>query len=207
VDCTTRYNDCTAWYNNGMGAATSDTRERLLSQAVDYVAAHGIAGVSLRSLAAALGTSHRMLIYHFGSREGLLVEIVRTVEARQRELLADVAQELGEDPKDVARAMWQRFTDPGLAAHERLFFEVYAQALQGSPHALPVLDGIIDSWIEPAVALARRRGRPAAAARTEARLGVAVVRGLLLDLLATGNRRAVDAAFERYLELTLPESA
>jgi AcrR family transcriptional regulator len=146
-----------------------------------------------------------MLIYHFGSREGLLVEIVRTVEARQRELLAEVAQELGEEPKDVARAMWRRFTDPALSPHERLFFEVYSQALQGSPHAVPVLDGIIDSWIEPAVELAESRGQPAAAARTEARLGVAVVRGLLLDLLATGDREAVDAAFERYLEMAYPD--
>ena len=43
-------------------------------------------------------------------------------------------------------------------------------------------------------------------ARAEARLGVAVVRGLLLDLLATGDREAVDAAMERYISAIAPAS-
>ena len=46
--------------------------------------AAGIGDRSLRDIAAAVGTSHRMLIHHFGSREGLLTEVVRTVEANQR---------------------------------------------------------------------------------------------------------------------------
>ena len=56
------------------------------TRAIDYVAQNGIGELSLRTLAAALGTSHRMLIHHFGSKEQLWVEIVRTVEQRQREL-------------------------------------------------------------------------------------------------------------------------
>ena len=48
--------------------ATTDPRRRLLERAIDHVAAHGIADLSLRRLAEALGTSHRMLIHHFGSR-------------------------------------------------------------------------------------------------------------------------------------------
>ena len=49
----------------------------------------------------------------------------------------------------------------------------------------------------------RARGRPSEA-RAEARLGVAVVRGLLLDLLATRDRAAVDAAMERYITAIAP---
>lgn len=97
------------------------------------------------------------------------------------------------------RQMWQRIADPALWPNERLFFEVYAQALQGSPHAQPLLDGIVDDWVEPLAEIAVAQGRPEAEARAEARLGVAVVRGLLLDLLATGDREAVDAAMERYI--------
>ena len=70
-----------------MARPSTDTRERLLAAAVDYAAEHGLADLSLRSLAAGLGTSHRMLIFHFGSKEGLLVEVVRAVEAQQRALL------------------------------------------------------------------------------------------------------------------------
>jgi hypothetical protein len=62
-----------------------------------------------------------------------------------------------------------------------------------------VLDGIVDFWVEPLTALAVEQGRPEAEARAEARLGVAVTRGLLLDLLATGDRDAVDEAMERFI--------
>ncbi|HET6868164.1 MAG TPA: TetR/AcrR family transcriptional regulator, partial [Solirubrobacteraceae bacterium] len=82
-------------------------RERLLDGAIDYVAQHGLSDVSLRTLAAALGTSHRMLIHHFGSKERLWVEIVRTVEARQRELLADMLPDPEQPIADAMRAWWK----------------------------------------------------------------------------------------------------
>ena len=100
--------------------------------------------------------------------------------------------------------MWKRIADPSLWPNERLFFEIYAQALQGSAYALPLLDGIVDFWVDPLTARAVARGRPEAEARAEARLGVAVTRGLLLDLLATGDREAVDAAMERYITALAP---
>ena len=179
-------------------------RERLLAAAMDHVVEHGIGDLSLRGLAAALGTSHRMLIYHFGSREGLLIEIIRTVEARQRAALAQMLLEPDAEPADIMRRTWRRLADPALWPNERLFFEVYAQALQGSPHARPLLDGIVSSWVEPLTRIAVAQGRPEAEARAEARLGVAVTRGLLLDLLATGDRAGVDAAMERYIAAMAP---
>ena len=181
-------------------------RERLLAAAMEHVAEHGVGNLSLRGLAAALGTSHRMLIYHFGSREGLLIEVIRTVEAQQRAALAQMLLDEEAPPAETMRRMWRRVADPALWPNERLFFEVYAQALQGSPHAEPLLDGIVDAWVEPVAALAAP-DVPRAQARAEARLGVAVVRGLLLDLLATGDRAAVDAAMERYIEAMAPEGS
>jgi AcrR family transcriptional regulator len=182
-----------------MATRVTTARERLLAAALEHVAHHGVGDLSLRGLAAALGTSHRMLIYHFGSREGLLIEVIRTVEAQQRAALAEMLSDQDASPVETMRRMWRRVADPALWPNERLFFEVYAQALQGSPHALPLLDGIVDLWVEPLARLAIARGRPEAEARAEARLGVAVTRGLLLDLLATGDREAVDAAMERYI--------
>ena len=55
--------------------------------------------------------------------------------------------------------------------------------------------------MEPVAADAGRLGLAPEAVRADARLGVAVMRGLLLDLLATGDRAAVDAALERYAGL------
>ena len=173
-------------------------RDRLLAAAVDYVAAHGVGDLSLRRLAAALATSHRMLVYHFGSRENLLIEVVREVERRQREALAELgASDL--PPSEQARRLWHRLADPALWPHERLFFELYGQALQGRPHAVTLLDGIVDSWVGPLAGLITRSGEQPEAARVQARLGVAVARGLLLDLLATGDRAGVDAAMELFI--------
>jgi AcrR family transcriptional regulator len=179
-------------------------RERLLAAAMDHVAQHGVGNMSLRGLAAALGTSHRMLIYHFGSRDGLLIEVIRAVEAQQRAALAQLMLDEQSSSADTMRRMWRRLADPALWPNERLFFEVYAQALQGSPHALPLLDGIVDDWVEPLTRIAVAQGRSEPEARAEARLGVAVARGLLLDLLATGDRESVDAAMERYIAALAP---
>ncbi len=171
----------------------------LLEHAIDYLSTRGLSDLSLRQLAAALGTSHRMLIYHFGSKEGLLVEVVRAVEARQREALAQLVGPGPASLSDIARTFWRRLSDPLLAPHERLFFEIYGQALQGRSHALPLLEGIVASWLDPGTVILMANGLSEQAARAEARLSLAVVRGLLLDLLATGDTAGVDKAFERYL--------
>jgi AcrR family transcriptional regulator len=184
-------------------------RQRLLEAAVEYAAQNGVGDISLRRLAEALGTSHRMLIYYFGSREGLLVEVVKMVEERQRQALAELDAAPDASPEDVDRAMWRRLADESLWPLERLFFELYGQALQGRPHAVPFLDGIVEDWLGPGTEMALARGVQPDEARAEARLGLAIVRGLLLDLLATGDREGVDAAFERYLAVgaSAPDSA
>jgi AcrR family transcriptional regulator len=184
-----------------------EARERLLAAAMEHVAQNGVGNLSLRGLATALGTSHRMLIYHFGSREGLLIAVIRAVEAQQRAALAELLLDEEAPPADTMRRMWRRLADPALWPNERLFFEIYAQALQGSPHAAPLLDGIVDLWVEPLTRIAVSQGRPEPEARAEARLGVAVTRGLLLDLLATQDRAAVDAAMERYIAALAPSAA
>jgi AcrR family transcriptional regulator len=186
-------------------ARGSDARRKLLDAAIEHIAANGISDLSLRELAAAIGTSHRMLIHHFGSKERLWVEVIRAVEDRQREVLAEIVPDPAQPPADALRAWWRHISDPALWPNERLFFEVYAQALQGSPHAQPLLDGIVDLWVEPLARIAVARGEDETRARAEARLGIAVTRGLLLDLLATRDRAAVDAAMERYIEALAPD--
>ncbi|MER7477636.1 TetR/AcrR family transcriptional regulator [Streptomyces sp. NPDC126510] len=185
---------------DGQGAH-GDRRAQLVDAAVDHVAAHGLADLSLRGLGAAIGVSHRMLIHYFGSREQLLVEIVRTSERRQRDVLSRLRLEPGLPPAEVARLLWRQLTDPRLAGQERLFFEICGQALRGRPEALPVLEGLVTDWLEPLVAAEVQAGADPDAARSRARLGLATVRGLLLDLLATGDRAGVDAAMEEFLRL------
>jgi AcrR family transcriptional regulator len=182
------------------GRKRDSPRERLLGRVIEHIAATGVGDLTLRSLAAEIGSSHRMLLYHFGSKEGLLVEVIKLVEQRQRAALAEI--ELHDPtPAGIARAFWQRLSAPELAANERLFFEIYGQALQGRPGTTELLDGIVDAWIAPVVELLDRLGFPTERAAAQARLGIAVTRWLLLDLLATGDRAACDAAMEQYIRL------
>lgn len=181
------------------GSGESTAREQLLERVMEHVRAHGVTETSLRQIADAIGTSHRMLLYHFGSREGLLTEVIRAVEADQRARWRQLPSDL--DESEALRRMWRHFTRPELEPNERLFFEIYGQALQGREGAVELLDGIVDDWVGPVAAAAVARGVSKAQARADARLAVAVVRGLLLDLLATGDRRAVNAAFDRYVAL------
>ena len=179
---------------------TQPRREQLLDAAVEYAATHGSSDLTLRQLAAALGTSHRMLVYHFGSKEALLVAVVRAVEARQRAFLAELGAGSGLSRVEQGRRLWERLADPAMWPYEKLFFEVYSQALRGRPHTVDVLEGIVESWLDPAADLVRD-GVPPGTARAAARLGVAVTRGLLLDLLATGDREGVDAAMDVFLRM------
>ena len=189
------------WYMYHMvhsGMTTSQARDRLLAAAVAQAMRGGIADMSLRELAAAIGTSHRMLLYHFGSREGLLNAVARAVEEAQRALVS----EWGISALN-ARRLWQHFSDPQLWPAERLFFELYAHALLGRPGTEGFLDSAIEPWVAALVpAITREAGLDSKSARAEARLAVAVTRGLLLDLLATGDRAGVTEAFERYLQHT-----
>jgi AcrR family transcriptional regulator len=177
---------------------TSQARSRLLDLAVSHAMHQGIADLSLRELAAAIGTSHRMLLYHFGSREGLLLAVTDAVEERQREAT------FGDDVDlDGFTKTWERVSDPSLWPQERLFFELYSLALRDRPGLEGFLDRAMESWLGPATDSLVADGADPGDARADARLGLAVVRGLLLDLLATGDREGVQRAFERFIGLAM----
>jgi AcrR family transcriptional regulator len=164
-----------------------ERRQELLDAVVKECAAHGIGDRSLRDIAAAVGTSHRMLLHHFGSRNELLLAIVDEVERRQRALL----HELPTEPAAAVAAMWANLRRPELRPFERLFFECYARGVQGEQPFARMLPGAVDAWLsedettDPALV----------------RLGLAVMRGLLLDLVATDDRRGVDAAAQAFADL------
>jgi hypothetical protein len=103
---------------------------------------------------------------------------------------------LPSDPLDAARAMWVSLRAPELRPLERLFFECYARAAQLEEPFTRLLPGAVDAWLA-AVGEHAPRGVDA----TSIRLGLAVTRGLLLDLVATDDQDGVDAAYERFLAL------
>jgi AcrR family transcriptional regulator len=164
-----------------------ERRQELLDAVMKECAARGIGDRSLRDVAASVGTSHRMLLHYFGSREELLLAIVEEVERRQRALLP----ELPSEPAAAIAAMWANLRQPELRPFERLFFECYARGVQGEQPFARMLPGAVDVWLadagttDPAVV----------------RLGLAVMRGLLLDLVATDDCAGVDAAAQAFVDL------
>ena len=164
-------------------------RQALLDALVDEFAVRGIGDRSLRDVAAAVGTSHRMLLHHFGSREELLLAIVDEVERRQIALM----QELPEDPADAIAAMWADLRRPELRPFERLFFECYARGVQGEQPFARMVPAAVNSWLDD--------DRAQTVDPAMMRLGLAVARGLLLDLVATGDRDGVDAAAAAFVDL------
>ena len=169
-----------------------ERRRQLLDALVEEFAAGGVGDRSLRDVAAAVGTSHRMLLHHFGSREDLLVAIVEQVERRQMGLLP----ELPTTPAESFAAMWADLRRPELRQLERLFFECYARAAQGEKPFAQMVPGAVDGWLAEVAAVAGDAFDPAMT-----RLGLAVVRGLLLDLVATEDEAGVDAAANAFATL------
>ena len=174
-------------------------RDALLARAIGHFAEHGVGDTSLRALAGAIGTSHRMLIYHFGSRDGLLAAVVDTVEQGARDTLARMVDEAKADPDplDAGLRYWHLVTEDALV-YGPLFFELSSHAMLGLPYAAELRERLVTTWLDALEAMWTARGVPRLPARRQARLDLAVARGLLHDLLLTGERRAVDRAMQRY---------
>ena len=165
-------------------------RQRLLVDTVAYVRAHGLGDLTLRQLAEAIGSSHRMLLYHFGSRGGLLAAVVGEIERDERVAAAATAA-TATSSTDALRKGWQRLRAPRRAGEERLFYELAAMAMQRVPGTEDFRIDFVEPWLGA--------GDAWGTDRVQMRVDVAVVRGLILDLLVTGDRKAADAAFERYV--------
>ena len=182
----------------GMAGRPVDHQRRaeLLDAVVDYTVEHGFSEVSWRPVAAALGVSPTTLVHHFGTKEQMLVAIL----GRLRERIAAANDRGGQQPDlaTAARAAWTRTSDPQQEAEFRLFFAVYGRALQAPQQFEGFLKRVVADWMSVLVDAQGPDTDPATATRM-ATLVIATIRGLLLDLLATGDRARVQDAAESFL--------
>ena len=181
-------------------------REELEEALVDYVLAHGISDLSLRPLAEALGVSTYSLVYHFGSKDGVVAAVVAHVEERERAMAAAWIDELGDTSLGaIMRRYWEVWCLPDeLAPYHRLFYEVYALSLQ-QPGRFPAFleRGGAQPWLTFLRDVALGSGLREGDANLVAWLTASTVAGALLALLATGDKetatRTVEAAAD-YIE-------
>jgi AcrR family transcriptional regulator len=171
-------------------------RAELLDAVVDYTVEHDFSEVSWRPLSAALGVSPTTLVHHFGSKEQMLVAILGRLRER---ILAASSDRAGQQPDlaTAARSAWTRTSDPQRWAEFRLFFAVYGRALQAPRQFAEFLDRVVADWMGVLVEAQGPDTDPAIATRA-ATLVIATIRGLLLDLLATGDRDRVEDAAEAF---------
>jgi AcrR family transcriptional regulator len=169
----------------------------LLDAVVDYTVEHGFSDLSWRPVAAALGVSTTTLVHRFGTKEQMLVAILGRLRER---IFAATSDTLGEQPDlaTAARAVWTRTSDPRRGSEFRLFFAVYGRALQAPEQFAGFLDRVVADWMNSLRDAQGPGTDPATATRT-ATLVIATIRGLLLDLLATGDRDRVQDAAESFL--------
>ncbi len=184
-------------------------RARLLAAIVDYVLAHGLADLSLRPLAAAVGSSPRMLLYHFGSKEDLVIAVIEETRRRHAQLLEAWYERSAEhDARTLLLRAWQWLTAPRHDRLLRLLFETSGLALQDRRRHATFLRSAVNDWIAPFARTLEREGFTRERAGALGTLLVAVVRGLLLDVLATGDRARVDRAFRSFINaIELPDAS
>ncbi|WP_188298415.1 TetR/AcrR family transcriptional regulator [Streptomyces sp. CBMA156] len=157
----------------------SPRREEILAATVRYVAEHNVSDLSLRPLAAGIGSSPRVLLYLFGSKEQLVREVLAVGRAEQLALLERSEAE-GGSARETLELLWEWLTEPGHRGALRLFFEGYVRAFG---HREPWLDfgtASLDEWLPPL-------GRVLDGSRADPTVVLAVLRGLLLDLLAADD--------------------
>ena len=183
--------------------APSAREDELLEAAYRYALTHGLADLSLRPLAAAIGSSPRVLLYLFDSKDGLVRALLSRARDDELAMLEQLRRDnAGADLPEACARIWRWLSDPAHRDLVALWLEGYARSLTdpGGPWA-GFAEQTVRDWLavlEDFQPVAERATRPGAARRTAA---LAVLRGGLIDLLATGDRVRVDDAVRDHLRL------
>jgi AcrR family transcriptional regulator len=174
----------------------SPRRAELLSACYGYVLEHGLAGLSLRPLAAATGTSPRVLLYLFGSKEQLVRELLARA---RREHISLITGLLDPDIPDggfeaLADRLWNLLSSPGQRPMVRLTYEAFLRSVSRDPGPWEGFAAETARDYRDLLIRAQPGTHPARAEATATRT-LALIRGLLLDLLADGDTDRVMAAW------------
>jgi AcrR family transcriptional regulator len=183
-----------------MTAVRSDSarKRELLDAAYDYVVEHGLTELSLRPLAEAIGSSPRVLLFLFGSKDGLVQALLARARADELAMLADVETSGG--LAEVGQRVWRWLAHPDHRRLLTLWAEGYARSLvnPAGPWADFARRTVAD-WLGILAAAQPARLRRTARGATDRTLLLAVLRGALLDLLATGDLERTTAAVNVHL--------
>ena len=172
-------------------ARSGTAREALLDAVVGLLVTQDIAAFSLRSLAADLGTSHQLLMYHFGNRETLLRDALDRI---RQTVVDDLDRYLARRPdRRQPSSIWRHLSKPG-PGRLRVQYQCLGLALVNPDEYGDLAVEILQSWTEVATRLFADAGLDRRGGEVAATLLVATLRGLGLDLMATNDRARVNRA-------------
>jgi AcrR family transcriptional regulator len=170
--------------------------EELRAAIVQYLVKHGIADLSLRPLAKAVGSSPRVLLYYFGSKEKIVAKALAEIRDRQRTTYDQMQAPTFEQ---ACRAIWMHMSAPKSEPLFRLFFETYGLALRHPKRYRDFLNSTVEDWLKFVAAPLIREGHKRKQARAFATMILAGLRGFMLDYCATGDRKRLDRAVALWL--------
>ena len=180
-----------------MGRTANQRRpEELRKAIVEYLIKHGLADLSLRPLAKAIGSSPRVLLYYFGSKEKMVVEVLADLRRRQ---LAVYGQVEAASFREACQIIWNRISARGSEPLFRLFFEVYGIALRRPQLYKTFLRDTIEDWLGLIADPLCREGYRRQEARAFATIVLAGMRGFMLDLCTTQDRERLNRAVGSWL--------
>ena len=184
-----------------MAKKKPERRADVLNEMADYILGSGMSDATLRPAAAAIGKSTRTLLYHFRSKEELLVEALK--EVRRREV-AMLGQELAELPRgsiaEVMRAIWRWYSSPARTPYLKLFFEAWGVSLHRPFLYEGFLRDVRRDVVDVMIPVIEGYGYPPHQAAAVATFFVAAFRGLLIDLVANEeDSRRLDDAMEIFI--------
>jgi AcrR family transcriptional regulator len=170
----------------------------LLDSLIAYLVRRGVADVSLRPMAAAVGTSARLLIFHFGSKERLLVEVLDEMQARLQRSLTDLpAAGAGESRSVPLRQFWDWTLKEPNFAQLRVLYQLHILAAQDHKTYGRYLKRNSLNWLELVQAVLK----PAQRSPALATLIVGVFDGLFIEVVSTGDRRRASAAIDEFIAM------
>jgi AcrR family transcriptional regulator len=173
----------------------------LLARVVDYLLDKPLATLSFRTVAAGLDISTYTLVYHFGSRDRLLHEIMAAVAERQNVVMPTMAAEGGDLDRHLAnvRRSWQLGLEPRNLQLLRLEFEaavLESREVGGDP----ITGRVLARWRRAGVDALLSMGLSSSDAELESRVMVGTVYGLQYDLIVSRDVVRVSEAFDRVLD-------
>ncbi|MFF1732952.1 TetR/AcrR family transcriptional regulator [Streptomyces sp. NPDC058247] len=181
----------------------SPRRQELLEAAYAYALHSGLGELSLRPLAEEIHSSPRVLLYLFGSKDGLIRALLARARADELAHIQQVhaSQDGSQGLQSVARELWRWLSDEAHRGLLTLWVESYARSLiePDGPWACFARDTVGD-WLALLASSQSAALRDTEAALTQRTLVLAVLRGAMLDLLATGETARTTSAVHRQLD-------